>query len=45
MNFYIDVKKLYDDVADSDSFRGIDFPLESLGALSIYTGTDKSPGL
>ena len=45
MNFCIDVQKLYDNVTESDSFRDIDFPLESLAALSIYTGNDKSPGL
>ena len=45
MNFFIDVQKLYDNITESDFFRESVFPLESLGALSIYTGNDKSPGL
>ncbi len=45
MNFFIDVQRLYDNIVESDSFKDIDFPVESLGAFSICTGNDKSPGL
>ena len=45
MNFFIDVGKLYEDLVSAGCFKNTIFPLESLGALSIYTGNDKNPGL
>eukprot|EP00794_Sanderia_malayensis_P011535 gene11535-12728_t len=45
MNFYIDVKRLYATLSASECFNNSRFAIESLGALSIYTGNDKNPGI
>eukprot|EP00112_Aurelia_sp_Birch-Aquarium-sp1_P007420 Seg18087.1 transcript_id=Seg18087.1/GoldUCD/mRNA.D3Y31 product="hypothetical protein" protein_id=Seg18087.1/GoldUCD/D3Y31 len=45
MNFYIDVSKLYEALNGSDNFQQNSHAIESLGALSIFTGNDKSPGI
>ena len=45
MNFYIDVSKLYEALNGSDNFQNATHAIESLGALSIFTGNDKSPGI
>ena len=45
LNFYIDVSKLYQELNSSESFRGVSRTIESLRALSILTGHDKSPGI
>eukprot|EP00794_Sanderia_malayensis_P010665 gene10665-11794_t len=45
MNFYIDVKRLYATLSASECFKNTRFAIESLGALSIYTGNDKNPGI
>ena len=45
MDFYINVRQLYTDISTSDNFKNTRFAIESLGALNIFTGNDKSPGV
>ena len=45
MDFYLDVGKLYHLLSNSEHLNETLNPIESLGALSIYTGNDKSPGI
>ena len=43
IDFFINVFELYRML--TEDFTGIEHPVESLGALSIHTGNDKSPGI
>ena len=45
MNFYINVVQLYQNITLSDSFENTPLAIESLGAISIFTGNDKNPGV
>ena len=45
INFYINVQTLYDKIIESESFCNTVGAIESLGALSIFTGNDKNPGV
>ena len=45
INFYINVQMLYDKIIESESFCNTVGAIESLGALSIFTGNDKTPGV
>eukprot|EP00112_Aurelia_sp_Birch-Aquarium-sp1_P021208 Seg5644.1 transcript_id=Seg5644.1/GoldUCD/mRNA.D3Y31 product="hypothetical protein" protein_id=Seg5644.1/GoldUCD/D3Y31 len=45
MDFYLHVGKLYHLLGTSEHLNETLNQIESLGALSIYTGNDKSPGI
>ena len=45
MEFYIDFTTVYESIILSDNFKNTRFAIESLGALSIFTGNDKNPGI
>ena len=45
MKFYINVQQLYKSISSLDCFKDMNYPIESLGALSIFTGNNKNPGI
>ena len=45
MSYYVDVRKPYSSINDDQSFALLSHSCQSLGAVSIVTGNDKSPSL
>ena len=45
MSYYVDVRKLYSSINGDQSFALLSHSCQSLGAVSIATGNDKSPSL
>ena len=45
MSYYVDVRKLYSSINDDQSFSLLSHSCQSLGAVSIVTGNDKSLSL